>query len=74
VQLPDCSWPVRTTGLGLGTIDHPGWEALAGDASMPTSTAAAANRTNLFMITPRAVAGRSRANSSTCRGGSSEAV
>jgi hypothetical protein len=27
------SWPVRASGLGLGTIDHPGLEAAGGGAS-----------------------------------------
>jgi hypothetical protein len=32
-QETPASWPVRASGLGLGTIDHPGPEAAGGGAS-----------------------------------------
>jgi hypothetical protein len=29
VQIPDKNWPVGAVGFGVGSIDHPGLEAVA---------------------------------------------
>ncbi len=46
------SWPVGTLGFGLGVIDHPGPEALAGAAMAPIRIAAAATDTSHLAALP----------------------
>src|SRR5215472_2775684 len=46
------SWPVGTRGFGLGVIDHPAPEALAGAARTPTKSAAHSSSMNLFITIP----------------------
>jgi hypothetical protein len=52
VQDSQNSWPVGTVGLGLGVIDQPVPDALAGAARAPTSNAAPASKTDLFIAIP----------------------
>jgi len=46
------SWPVGTLGFGLGVIDQPVPEALAGVAKAPTTSTAATSKTDLFIAIP----------------------
>jgi hypothetical protein len=46
------SWPVGTLGFGLGVIDQPVPEALAGVARVPTTSTAAASKMDLFTAIP----------------------
>jgi hypothetical protein len=46
------SWPVGTRGFGLGVIDHPAPEALAGAAKAPTTSTATTSKTDLFTAIP----------------------
>ena len=50
----DCrnSWPVGTRGFGLGVIDQPVPEALAGVARVPTTSTAATSKMDLFIANP----------------------
>jgi hypothetical protein len=52
VQDSQNSWPVGTRGLGLGVIDQPVPEALAGAAKAPTKNTAATSKTDLFIAIP----------------------
>src|SRR5260370_40742623 len=49
VQDSQNSWPVGTLGFGLGVIDHPAPEALAGAARPPTRSTADTRQMNLFI-------------------------
>jgi hypothetical protein len=46
------SWPVGTRGFGLGVIDHPPPQALAGTARAPTRSSGTSSNTNLFIAIP----------------------
>jgi len=46
------SWPVGTMGFGLGVIDHPPPQALAGAARAPTRISGTSSNTNLFIAIP----------------------
>ncbi len=52
VQDSQNSWPVGTVGLGLGVIDQPAPEALAGVARAPTRSTADTSKMNLFIAIP----------------------
>jgi len=52
VQDSQNSWPVGTVGFGLGVIDHPAPEALAGVARPPTRSTADTNKMDLFIAIP----------------------
>jgi hypothetical protein len=52
VQDSQNSWPVGTRGFGLGVIDQPEPEALAGAARVPTRSTAATSKMDLFIANP----------------------
>jgi hypothetical protein len=52
VQDSQNSWPVATLGFGLGVIDHPAPEALAGVARVPTKSTADASKMAFFIAIP----------------------
>jgi hypothetical protein len=52
VQDSQNSWPVGTLGFGLGVIDQPEPEALAGAARVPTKSTAATSKMDLFIANP----------------------
>jgi hypothetical protein len=52
VQDSQNSWPVGTLGFGLGVIDQPVPEALAGVARAPTRSTAATSKIDLFIANP----------------------
>src|SRR5260370_31022477 len=52
VQDSQNSWPVGTLGLGLGVIDQPAPEALAGVARAPTRSPTDTTKMDLFIAVP----------------------
>ena len=50
VQDSQNNWPVGTRGFGLGVIDQPAPEALAGAARAPTRSTAATSKIDLDLF------------------------
>jgi hypothetical protein len=66
VQDSQKSCPVGTRGLGLGVIDQPVPEALAGVAKVPTKSTVATSKIDLFIAIPPGAPRRSTLHWNTC--------